>query len=219
MTMEYEWRITAEDGSDPVPVIEQMLREHDAFKPYRIEVADDKAAFIEFGTMPSQAPSRPKSERKSPTEVELKFREWVRKKFGSTDEEWIKKEAHRIYKNIMRYGMAPIPFMRPAMYVALDEAEAGNINNPYLDSHTTKDLADEIVELMKRYIDTNDTIYTGTLRNSIMEPEEIAIESIGDEDLSILNRTSDIDDVLWSSRTAGVNPNRPPGSRYQETVR
>ncbi len=214
--MEYEWRITDETGGDPSEAIAQMLLEHDAFKAYRIRVEADHAGYVEFGTVPSTAPPRPKEEWGTPTAVELKFREWVRRKFGITEPSLLNRKAHAIYKDIMQNGIPPIPFMRPAMYTALDEAEAGNINDPWLDHNTTKDLADWIVELMKEYLDNNDTVDSGTLRDSIQDPEEVDLDSDTDSYDSTAVATPD---HIWESRTEGINPDRPPRTRYQENLR
>ena len=212
--MEYEWRITAEDGGDPTPVIEEILKDHGLLSAYRIVVDDPNAAYLEFGTMPSNAPARPKEERGKPTEVELRFRDWVRQKMGYTDEELVNSTAHRIYKDIMRNGMAPHPFMRPAMYTVLDEAEAANINDPYLDHHTIEDMANEISDCMKLFIDLND-IGLGNLADSIRDPEEVTLESDA-PDAEVFG--SDIDPELWNDRTRGVNPGRTPRTGYREVL-
>lgn len=212
--MEWEWRITDESGGDPSEAIAQMVLESDSFKAYRIVVDDEKAGYVEFGTLPSTASPRDKSLWGTPTEVELKFREWVKRKYGLHDQDRINVIAHGIYKDIMQNGMPPIPFMRPAMYSVLDNAKAGNVTSPYLDSHTTKDLADEIVELMKAFLDNNDTVDSGVLRESIQEPEEVDPES----DIESLTTAIGLSERLWDSRTEGVLPDRPPRSRYKGTI-
>lgn len=212
--MEWEWRITDESGGDPSEAIAEMLLENDAFKAYRIVVDDEKAGYIEFGTLPSSAPPRPKSEQGTPTEVELKFREWVKRKFGLNDQARINAIAHGIYKDIMQNGMPPIPFMRPAMYTALDSAKAMDLTDPYLDTHTIKDLAEEITDLMRRYLDNNDTVDSGTLRDSIQEPEKVDLES----DTGVADVVDSPNGRLWESRTEGVIPDRLPRSRYKGTI-
>lgn len=214
--MEWEWRLTDENGNDPGHVIEQIVLEHPAFKPYRIVVDSEKAGWVEFGTLPSTAPPRPKEEWGTPTEVELKFREWVKRKFNFQDSKMTNQVARRIYKDIMQNGMPPIPFMRPAMYTALDEAEAHNLHDPYLDHNTIEDLACEIVDLMKRYLDLNETVDSGELMNSIQDPVEVDLGSdTGTADVN----ASGIPDRLWESRTEGILPDRKPRSRYQESLR
>lgn len=214
--MEYEWRITDESGGDPSELIAKMILENDAFKPYRIKVDSDHAGYVEFGTLPSTAPPRPKEEQGTPTAVELKFREWVKRKFNISDPKKLNRVAHNIYKDIMQNGMPPIPYMRPAMYTALDEIEARNLNDPWLDHNTTKDLADWIVELMKEYLDNNDTVDSGELRDSIQPPEEVDLESdTEDYDTESVARS----DTIWDSRTEGINPDRPPRARYQGALR
>lgn len=214
MTMEYEWHITTEDGGDPTEVIKELIENYEGFGPYRIFVDSDVAGYVEFGTLPSTTPPRPKSQQGTPTDVELKFRKWVQTKFPSSDKVTANALAHKIYKKTMQEGMRPSPFMRPAMFTVLDNAEACNLMTPYLDTHTVEDLADEIVELMHRFLETNDTHYTGELEDSIRGPEKVELDSDTDEATVDTNPNGD----LWNDRTRGVNPNRTPRTGYRSEL-
>ena len=207
--MEYEWRITDENGGDPTPIIEKMILEHPMMRPQRIVVDSDHAEFVEFGSMPSTAPARPESERGKPTDVELKFREWVKKRgIGGGD---VNGTARRIYRHIMQNGMAPMPFMRPAMYYVTQSIEYMNDNNPYLDEgHSIRDIAEWIIEEMKTCLDMNDMVVSGELRDSIQDPEDFDPQFEEPTSMPIGNVSEDI----WSDPTLGRN-NRLPPQRYR----
>jgi len=101
--------------------IAAIVRKDPRFAPYRIGTRSPWSKHIEFGTEGFKG-TRPsvsyrKQNRISP--VEEDFRKWAKKKMPGLSEGERNRKAHLIYKSVMERGIAPNPFLRPAVHNVL----------------------------------------------------------------------------------------------------
>lgn len=196
VTVEVE--LTAEDGSDAAPVLEEMVLAWESLRASRAVVDCPYAVYQEFGTGPVQ--------RKGGGETTLwdALDRWVTEKLGLTGEEH-DRALKRIYWQICKRGLLPHPFFRPAIADTMSE-----VREDWLDAgHTLADIAQGIAERAKRNIEHNNQDYTRRMRQSIAS--EIVETSIPlDPDAPA---DSEIDEYVWDSTELGFDGKSRPDPR------
>ena len=157
------------------------------FKEKMVIVDCPYAEAVEFGTTPSKADRSGKTMVDDPetgeriSEVKLKFRNWIGEKEGLTGKER-KRKGDAIYHHVMENGAAPHPYIRPAIEDLLHSSpeditmitgieDIGDACTAYL---ATK---------MKMYLEKNESIATGALKDSIKIVPSILAESVRDVDI------------------------------------
>lgn len=207
--MEWEYRITAADGGDPIPVIEAMLKSYKEIRPCTVFVDSGHAGHVEFGTEPADPSPKYKGKEISP--VKQSFRDWAAYKFGLTDPKRIAEVGDRIYHSIMEHGMLPYPYLRPSAYDVL--AELQNLDKPIADEPHVKglvwEICEEIAERSKEILQLNDNVYTEELMNSlkVMEPGDVPASS------SIAPPTGKVSKDVWESSDLHMDGQRKPDPR------
>lgn len=149
----------------------ELLEKDPRFQPQRVGSRSDWSVHIEFGTEGFKGGRTKDSYRKrgqvSPVEEDL--REWVEKKLGKTGKER-DRIARKVYRNIMDQGIAPNPFLRPAVHSVIHRySSSGDAWEGKEQSLVT--IANEIVEEMRRYLIEKNIPYTGeTMRELYRMP-------------------------------------------------
>ncbi len=184
----------------------ESLKEHltnsEQFKPYKVVIDAPYAEALEFGTGPANpGNASPKSMHafvrnntlymKETTEVFNKFYEWV-VGTGHFDEPY--EAARAIYRKIMEEGMAPHPFIRPALHSVEDELQELLEREGSLKG-VTEELAMRIAQNLRDY-SPYPMVSTGELINSIR------VEECQPEDLEA---ESELPEEVWASDTCDFN--------------
>lgn len=196
-------RITAEDGGDAGEDLTEWLMGLEEFRPHMVIVDAPHAAAVEFGTNPAQDRTRKERPPGTPTDVERTIIEWARRKLGLSEGE-ARERGHRIYAGIMRYGMAPSPYLRPAFTDVVDEIFPDREDSDWYDNDpeaSMETLAELIADRIVEYISEYRIDDTGALRESVSwEPMEDAGEPV--------NGRFDQDDPIWDG-FEGVRGRQP----------
>lgn len=123
------------------------------------------AMYVEFGTDPADehAPSSTKILDSvcgdKVTSVRYKFRNWAERKYGV---EKRKEIGDKVYRAVMKNGLAPSPYIRPALH----EVER-RIMNKELNVEDGEKVAQTLVDLMKENLQKHKNIDTSSLYQSI----------------------------------------------------
>lgn len=175
---------------------EDFLKELD-MTPVYIHVDVPYAGFVEFGTGPARVGAgggdytykdgvRMTKARKNIMEwVERKGRERVNQSGKSLEQ-----AGKDLYAHIMTHGIDPHPFLRPALYNTMDSLPPTWL----AEGHDMHDLAQEIVDSMKRILEEDRINDTRELSDSIRIETELRTTGTGF-----------IPDDLWMSKNRGVN--------------
>ena len=179
----FEIVLTDEDGNDPYDLILDTLAKWEPIRPSRAVADCPYAGFREFG-------------------YEL-FR-WAKRKLGMDDAE-ARRMAKRIYHRILKKGLLPTPYFRPAIQDTV--SDVNSMGGDWLDAgHTLHDIAEAIVVRSKDNLKRNDINDTGALSDSIMVDEgrmPIDPDAV---------REGEIDERIWDSDEIGADGvSRPPG--------
>lgn len=186
---------SGESGSDAKDILREIIRTDPRIQPARVSVDCPYAQYVEFGT----APARKGATSDPPLEGEIY--KWTRDKLGITDEKELKRVSRAIYWKIIKEGLLPMPYLRPAIHDAMSE-----VREDWLDmGHSIQDIAESIVFRAKGYLDLNNQNYTNGLKQSIHLDE--AFRSIGPKE------GSEIDDYVWSSTELGYDGMKRPDFR------
>ena len=191
-----EVTITDEDGNDPLDMILDAIAEWKPIEPSRVVVDCPYAGFREFGSGPARNPSD--------RDVENELFEWAKRKLGMEDAE-ARRMAKRIYHRILKKGLLPTPYFRPAIQDTV--SDVNSMGGDWLDAgHTLHDIAEAIVMRSKDNLKRNDIDDTGELSDSI--EVDIGRAPI---DVSAV-REGEIDERIWESDELGADGvSRPPG--------
>lgn len=111
--------------------IDELVKSKDRFKPKYINISAPHAKYMEFGTNPSKQSNdsgKTSSGNKKESELVNRIYLWAktigiipRKRPNKRSSEPVSDEeymslAHAISNKIMKYGLAPKPFIRPVLY-------------------------------------------------------------------------------------------------------
>lgn len=208
--MQIEVKITAPDGGDPIPVIRAMLENHPGLQSRSVLVDSGHAGWVEFGTDPAKKRDSSDSSKGpgEPTEVQKRIREWYRVKNGLSalnGNDLVK--ADGVYHAIMKNGMLPHPYLRPATYDILDSVSASSVTAEQWLDMRHKDPMNELCELIaeeaRNLLDMNDDVYSGELKDSI--------EVVSPDDITETSPASKAPDSVWSDPTLAGDGRRHPG--------
>jgi len=161
-------RVSVEiDETDLEDYVKELMESSGRFKPAWVADYSDHAMFVEFGTNGAHftkgtATYRSKNQI-SP--VEESIRKWAEEKFGlkGHDRDYF---AHNVYRKLMREGMPPQPFVRPAIYNVLQMVYADKDWFDKEDNSILK-VAELIAMEMKRILDENGTPVSGDIKDQI----------------------------------------------------
>ena len=95
--------------------LREYLLTMERMKPAVFWIPCSYAPYLEFGTHSAQ--------QSSYGELERELRLWVRRKLGISDPKEIERKVKQIHGNIVRHGLAPRPFWRPAFYYTVDHLQ------------------------------------------------------------------------------------------------
>lgn len=103
---------------DPKALTNLIQRSKDIYKNFRIDIDSDHAMFIEFGTNGKHpgAPGGGTGAGGSAEEAYNNILKWYMARSGQHDERKARHEVYPIFRKIMREGIPPQPFIRPAMH-------------------------------------------------------------------------------------------------------
>ena len=192
----FEIILTDEDGNDPYDLILDALAKWEPIRPSRAVADCPYAGFREFGSGPARNPSD--------RDVEDELFQWAKRKLGMDDAE-ARRMAKRIYHRILRKGLLPTPYFRPAIQDTV--SDVNSMGGDWLDAgHSLRDIAEAIVVRSKDNLKRNDINDTGALSDSIMVDEgrmPIDPDAV---------REGEIDERIWDSDEIGADGmSRPPG--------
>ncbi len=195
--VEYDLKLEV-DETQLEEALKDMMKNADWCKPAKVTISAPHAVYLEFGTGPAQGGnSTPRSVHnfvkkdgstfaKETTDVFYEIYQWAQAKCLNGDPYGF---AKKVYKNIMEKGLAPHPFIRPAIHSVEDEfldilAREGSVLG----------VAEELARRIEENIYNKDLMHTGELVNSI----EASYLEEGEE-------TEDdgfrIEDSVWASDT------------------
>lgn len=182
---------STEDGTSVEDAIEDYLKHVDALTPARVYSDCPHASWVEFGTLPA---SRKSTGIRPVLDI---LTEWAEKKLGLKDEE-AKRVAKAVYHKILKTGMQPAPFFRPAIYDTLSEVEA-KAETWFAEGYTIEDIAKRIAEKAILNLKRNNQNYTYDLSNSI------AVDTAREGPIVDDGRTveGEVDEFVWSSSELG----------------
>lgn len=200
LVLDFEVTYTAEDGTSAEALVKDMLNGYESLEPACVVADCPYAAYVEFGT----APAAPTERKAKPTKFQLAIQQWVRTKLGITSEPEFSRTWRAVYYNIVRNGLLPTPYFRPAMHDTMDQ-----VDRYWLDKgHTLKDIAEGIVVRAQRNLERNGSDYTGRLSESIRVDEDMVFANIAgrpDE--------GTVKDWIWDSDELGYDGVKRPDFR------
>ena len=186
---------SGEDGHDAGDLLRDILESNPRIQPARVIVDCPYAQYVEFGT----APARRGAKSEPPLEKEIY--EWTRDKLGIVEEKELKRVSRAIYWKIIKEGLLPMPYLRPAIHDAMSE-----VREDWLDmGHSIQDIAESIVFRAKGYLELNDQNYTHGLEQSISVDESFLRTGP--------REGSEIDDYVWDSTELGYDGMKRPDFR------
>lgn len=186
----------------------------DKASPYVLRINSDHALYIEFGTGPAKGPAK-SGKGSGPTDTLDKIKEWVMARskgtvskytghdpFSKMSKSELDQVSYLIYRKIMNYGIPPQPFIRPAIHEMERRLESGEYD---YEGCTMEDVLNDLVELMRRNLDENHTIYDG---GSIADSIEIEKVDFDDPILSADPLAEmGISEEIWQSDYMDKNGN------------
>ena len=182
--------------------LNELLVESGRFKPAWVADYSDHALYVEFGTNGAHFSKGTATYRSrgmvSPVELEL--RTWAETKFHLRGDER-DHFAHNVYRKLMREGMPPQPFIRPAVINILHMIESDKdwFNK---DGNSLLKAAELITEEMKRILDENGTPVTGDIKDKIQ-----FFEDDGSRPYDMSPGLSQMPPTVLSSAMADLNGN------------
>lgn len=187
--------LTGENGEDPFDLILDALAEWTPIQAARVVVDCPYAGFREFGSGPAHEPSD--------RDVEDELYEWAKRKLGMEDED-ARRMARRIYFRILKKGLLPTPYFRPAIHDTV--SDVNSMDGAWLDAgHSLRDIAEAIVIRSKDNLKCNDINDTGALSDSIgVDDGRLPVDASRVRD-------GEIDELIWESDELGADGiSRPP---------
>ena len=161
-------------------MIKNALDDTDVCKPYNVVVKSDYADYVEYGINPIRGASSIEA-REFGASLLNKLKQWARKKpsFAGMSKEERKTVVYSSYNKIIKEGIPPAPFIRPAIRDTLSDDVGSFFTYGGLG---LKGVAMEIAERMAENLTNNDSIATGALIDSI-EVQDVSDGPPDDYDL------------------------------------
>ena len=165
-------------------MIRDVLDDTDVCKPYNVKIDSDYAEFVEYGIGPIHGGST-SAARAFGASLLDQLREWARDKpsFAGLSKEERKRIVYGSYNRIIKEGIPPAPFIRPAIRDVLSDDLSSYFTYGGLG---LKGIAMEIAERMAENLTLNDSYATGNLLRSIkvveVDTEDPREETEIDED-------------------------------------
>lgn len=208
-----EMKITIEAITYPDGFENALHKELKNYYPFRVVIDSDHAGFVEFGT--SGASGAPSSVRKSAgngsasrSPVYENIKEWVEARRASSSLRWddgtksTEELAYLIYRKVMTEGIPPQPFLRPALFEMQRRLES----HFYEEGTDMNELAEDLMNLMKRYLDENDTVYPGGSIIDSIHVEPISPDEVNeDSDGAVMLNGVPVDDSVMKSPYADLH--------------
>ena len=179
-------------GDDAVTkALMEAMRDSDQFAPFDIVIESDHASYVEYGTGPATSGSHESDAFGQSTKD--KIMRWAMEKpscAGLTPRQR-KDRAYATYNKVMKRGIPPMPFIRPA----LDEFfTSENLTEFFSNGGTMEKMAQHLASRMQDILLENDSYCTWDLYDSIsVRPREgyeggsIAEEQAGEQDKKYSN--------------------------------
>lgn len=122
--------------------------------------SDSEYAFsTEFGSDGIAGQTR--SGRKEKSDQRQKIQNEIARKYGLTGTK-LEDTAKAVYRSRVAFGQIPDPYFRPAVHQVLNEV----IHEPdWMSNHSTLDLAERILERMRRILEENRTLFSDDIMN------------------------------------------------------
>ncbi len=180
------------EGADIEALAIEVLSGSGRLDPHCVVIDCEHALPMEFGTSPAK--KRASLRGGPPSKAWINIREWCRVRWGITDPRELDRRAGALYKRIMDNGLAPHPFIRPAMEEIREELLTLD-GEHWFNEHSVEDLAEYLAERMREILIEHDTVFTGELLDSIHVTPWYGDEAEGIPELG----------DLWSDPSAGVN--------------
>ena len=181
--------------------LEELMAASGRFKPAWVVDESEHAMYIEFGTNGAHSGGGGGLKSKGqPSAVELEIRTWVERRFHKTGKER-DAVARNVYRKIMREGIPPQPFFRPAVYNVMQQVSS----DPQWfskEDHSILKIAEMIAEEMKRILRENDTPVSGDIIDKIS-----FYEDPGDRPLEVSAGLRNMPQNVLDSTTADLNGN------------
>lgn len=184
------------DEAELLGYLDEVVAQSDRFRPAWVVDESEHSLYIEFGT--NGAHYSKGSGRQGPSPVELELRKWVEGKFHKHGKER-DKIAERVYHKIMREGIPPQPFFRPAVNNVLQRISSDPEWFQKEDNSILK-VAELIAEEMKRILIENGTPFTNDIVDKI---DYFPDDGSRSEDMS--SGLSNLPRYVLDSQTADLN--------------
>lgn len=191
-------KIVVEEVDVDTDALAKAVESDPRFVGLNVVVDAPHAEYIEFGTDGNpnwgDNPKRSKKGKgtflKSPPQVYTNLKKWVMERGGipEADADAI---TYPIYRKIMKEGIPPQPFIRPAIYNVKQRLDEGG--DLHMAELSLEDIAKMLIAEMWRLLDENRTLYGGNaLLNSIY------IESFESTSLDF-DMSQDIPQEIWEN--------------------
>lgn len=176
--------------------------------PHSVIVDSPYARYVEFGSLPAKSKTetvdrmkkaggeKPKKKKSPNSQFYRAIWEWAGEKLG-VDEKERDRVARAIYYKILRDGVPPQPYLRPAVHMVVRRHQGGVGSGA-----TVESIADEIAEEAQRFLEEHGTNYHNALSRSI-EVEKT------DEDRLPVTDDPDVKDLWWDEELHGVGNKEP----------
>lgn len=184
----------------PDEILEDIQEElGEEYWPFRIIVDSDHAGFIEFGTtgdgigLKRGSRNGDKKTNRGPSEFNKKIEEWLIKRGAPDPKALVFPIMHGIIKN----GIPPQPFIRPAIHQVEED-----IKNGWYEDATMIDIAEDILFLMSDFLHRNGTVYDGGSIIDSLSYESIDPKTVNEDDPMFgVPRVGDeiVQDHIWKS--------------------
>lgn len=144
---------------DPKTLTSLIQRSKDEYKNFRIDIKSDHAMFIEFGTngVHSDSPGKGTGAKGTKSEAFENIITWYMIRASEPNRDRARAKAYPIFTNIMKNGIPPQPFIRPAVYsVRQMLSKGGSLCKP---DTTMRDVCEALKAEMHRNLRDNKTLY------------------------------------------------------------
>ena len=167
------FQVSAEELGKTVDSIIESIKDEERIKPIVVMADSPHASFLEYGTRgfienpdKGYVSENGKSARES-------IEQWVDEKFTSLSKKEKKALSWSVYQKIMKYGIAPHPYLQPAMDQVL---RSYKIRDWFEQGHTTWDLGQEIVERARDILIENSNNWHWDLYKSLKVREYTVVD-------------------------------------------
>ena len=142
--------------------LEDIIDQSDKFHPAWVVNESEHSLYVEFGTNGAHFGQKSKG---TISPVELEIRNWAEAKFRMHGKER-DAFAHSVYRKLMREGMPPQPYFRPAVNNVM-QMVTSDPDWFDKDDNSLLKIAELIAEEMKRILYENNTPVSGDIINKI----------------------------------------------------